>query len=38
MIDGGIEAKFFYYRAAFVGAAGDAHRFCASELGELPDQ
>src|SRR6516164_360365 len=38
MIDGGIEAKFFDNRAAFFGAAGDADRSRASQLGELPDQ
>jgi hypothetical protein len=38
MIDRGIEAKFFDDRAAFLGAASDADRSCARELGELPNQ
>ena len=38
MIDSGIEAKFFEDSAAFLGAAGDADRFRARELGELPNQ
>ena len=38
MIDSGIEAKFFDDSAAFLGAAGDAGRSCARELGELPNQ
>ena len=38
VIDGGIEAKFFDDCAAFFGAARDADRSRAGELGELPDQ
>jgi len=38
MIDSGIEAEFFDDGAAFPGAAGDADRSRARELGELPNQ
>src|SRR5262249_33845770 len=38
MVDRGIEPEIFEDGAALFGTAGDADRFRAGELGELPDQ